>query len=251
MSENPRVKLRRGPYVIVPNWINESGISDRALRLWTILYSYADRETGSCWPHRATLAKRLRVSSSRTVDRYMKELVKIGCVEIEHRFTDSGAQIGSVYHLFEEDGRVRDCSGGAQHLAQGGSHRLLTREEQEPVEQEPMNARTFSFEVETLSGLLADRVQDNHPTRQAPTVNDAWLLAIDRIIRIDGFTYDQVRDAIFWATDDDFWMANIRSAKKLRKQLPTILLQMQRKTPDEKRRSERSEEIRRIMEEGK
>jgi hypothetical protein len=236
MSAEPRVRLQRGPYAIVPNWISEAEISDGALRLWIVLYGYADRDTGTCYPHRATLAERLSVSSKRTVDRYLNELKTLGCVKIEHQFNGGGGQLGSIYHLNEEPGGwATDCTGGASQIAQGASNILrrggdtdCPQEEQEPNEQEPSNNATpkWSDEVEALTQTLAKKVSEN--TRRPVNVTDAWRTSIDRIIRLDGYTADEVDQVIRWATADEFWRANILSAEKLRKRLPQLRLQMER-----------------------
>ena len=41
--------------------------------------------------------------------------------------------------------------------------------------------------------------------------------AIDKLIRLDGFTLTEVSDAIRWASTDDFWASQIKSLASLRK----------------------------------
>ena len=40
---------------------------------------------------------------------------------------------------------------------------------------------------------------------------------IDKLIRIDGYKFEEVEKALFWALDDDFWSAQVRSLASLRK----------------------------------
>jgi hypothetical protein len=84
----------------------------------------------------------------------------------------------------------------------------------------------WSDEVEALTQTLAEKVSEN--TRRPVNVTDAWRTSIDRIIRLDGYTADEVDKVIRWATADEFWRANILSADKLRKRLPQLRLQMER-----------------------
>jgi hypothetical protein len=71
-------------FVIVPEWVLDAPISDCALRLYAVLLRYG-HSSGARMPGRATLAKRLRKTSTDTVDRAMRELVAVGAVAIEHR----------------------------------------------------------------------------------------------------------------------------------------------------------------------
>lgn len=72
-------------FAIVPRWITDSDISDRAVRLYTVMCQFADNDTGHCHPSRAAIAERMRGCSVDTVDRAMKELVSIGAVTVKHR----------------------------------------------------------------------------------------------------------------------------------------------------------------------
>jgi hypothetical protein len=84
-------------FAIVPEWLLDADISDAAVRLYAVLLRYG-QSSGSRMPSRATLARRLRKRSTDSVDRAMKELVGIGAVRIEHRY--SGAQrLTNAYHV--------------------------------------------------------------------------------------------------------------------------------------------------------
>jgi hypothetical protein len=70
---------------------------------------------------------------------------------------------------------------------------------------------------------------------KAPTARREQLAAIDRMLRIDGKTADEIRTMIEWSMSHDFWAANIRSAVKLRKHYETMAAQAVRdaKRPQE------------------
>jgi hypothetical protein len=60
---------------------------------------------------------------------------------------------------------------------------------------------------------------------KAPTARREQLTAIDRLIRIDGKTAEEIKAMIQWSLSHDFWSANIRSAVKLRKHFETMAAQ--------------------------
>lgn len=83
-------------FSIVPDWLLDSDLSDRAVRLYAVLASYADNRTGRAFPSRATLAKRLRCSVG-TVDRALAELVASEAVTKQARTSDGGSQTSNLY----------------------------------------------------------------------------------------------------------------------------------------------------------
>lgn len=69
----------------VPHWVTESPISDGAYRLYAVLLKYADNQSKDAYPSRVTLAKALRKSSVRTVDKFVAELKAAGMVKVINR----------------------------------------------------------------------------------------------------------------------------------------------------------------------
>ena len=77
-----------------------------------------------------------------------------------------------------------------------------------------------------LAEYLAECIESNLGKR--PKVTGRWIVTIERMIRIDGRTPDQVRNAITWATSDDFWSCNILSPEALRKHYDRLRMQAAR-----------------------
>lgn len=77
----------------------------------------------------------------------------------------------------------------------------------------------FTPDVHRLTNLLAELVRANghkaNPTKQ-------WLTACDRLMRLDGYTPEQVEWVMRWATTDEFWAANIRSMPTLREKFSQL-----------------------------
>lgn len=100
------------------------------------------------------------------------------------------------------------------------------------------NSRTISsskvFDVESdpyrLSILLRDLMLRNNARAKVPEATPEgmakWAVHIDRMLNIDKRTVDEVEQVIRWSQDDEFWMSNILSTKKLRDQFDKLWLRM-------------------------
>jgi hypothetical protein len=82
-------------FSIVPEWIIDSGCSDKALRLYVVLARYADNDKSTAYPGRGTLAKRMGCHRA-SVDRAVDELVKLGAITKQVRVKDGQYQ-SSLY----------------------------------------------------------------------------------------------------------------------------------------------------------
>ena len=80
----------------------------------------------------------------------------------------------------------------------------------------------FSEDVTRLSDLLAELVTANGHKGK---VGHQWHQACDRLMRLDGYTPEQVEWIIRWATANEFWSANIRSMSTLREKFSTLKAQ--------------------------
>jgi hypothetical protein len=104
MTNEPSASLEfEQKFVVIPQWIlfkgarpEPSGLSDRAIRLYGVLQSYADNETRRSFPARRTLAKAL-ACSVKSIDRALDELVKFGAVAKIKRRDDAGDWTSNEY----------------------------------------------------------------------------------------------------------------------------------------------------------
>ena len=58
-------------------------------------------------------------------------------------------------------------------------------------------------------------------------IGKLWYRECRLLIDVDGYTPEQIRKAIDWATADPFWSANIQSMRKLREKYSTLRAQAQ------------------------
>ena len=76
-----------------------------------------------------------------------------------------------------------------------------------------------------LVELLHDLIKQRKPNvREVDLL--AWAYEMDKILRIDRRTPEQLEEVIRWCQQDNFWQNNVLSPAKLRKQLDRLELQM-------------------------
>jgi len=74
-----------------------------------------------------------------------------------------------------------------------------------------------------LSKKLFSLILQNDSKAKTPNF-EKWSEDIEKLIRIDHRTPDEIYHVIQWTQQDDFWKSNILSASKLREQFPQLWL---------------------------
>jgi Helix-turn-helix domain len=142
-----QVKRRRQRFAMVPHAVvRNPDLSDKAVRLYGVLESYADYTDRDCWPSVETLATDCGRCHRATVQRAVRELVKARLLQV-----DSGKAAGqpNVYTLLDPP----NCVQGVMHpratpsrasappgeapTREGG--RAPARDKQDPVQRDPVN----------------------------------------------------------------------------------------------------------------
>ena len=95
----------------------------------------------------------------------------------------------------------------------------------EPKEEDKSRATRLPTEALALSQILSDRIAENFPQRTAPTEAQMtqWAREAERIQRIDGHSWEEIREILEWSQADSFWRQNILSMSKFRKQWNQLL----------------------------
>lgn len=114
-------------------------------------------------------------------------------------------------------------------------------------------------EAVELAQLLSDKIFENLPTRTPPTEAQliAWACEADRLYRIDGHGWPDIRQVLEWSQRHTFWQSNILSMGALRKQWNRLVAQMNRpgenngkaETPADRLRQRTRETLRRGLDE--
>lgn len=89
-------------------------------------------------------------------------------------------------------------------------------------------SKEYPQEVHTLCKTLANLIAQNDPGFKVKGYN-GWLTEMDRLIRLDNRTPDEIEKVIRWAQADTFWHKNILSAATLREKFTRLNLEMQAK----------------------
>ena len=163
MSETNRSTLTTdtGPFAIVPEWLLDAEVSDRAKVLYAILARHADAKDGTAFPRRRTLARRLHCSVD-SVDRAVRELTEMGALVREHRYDDDeGGDRRQTSNLWTvarvlDPGRSGAAPGGGTDAAgpgrTGAAPGTRTTVEREPVELETSAAAAAVPQYDPLKG---------------------------------------------------------------------------------------------------
>lgn len=199
---------------------------------------------GGAWPSITTLSKYANISE-RSVKTCIQNLINMGeivCHVNKGGNADTRADRrpnrydilvscpkecdGSTKHRVKPDaqrGEAQRTDGVKPATSRGEAEFTLTIHK--PSLEPPVNlSRTYGDEVRSLANLLADLIEANGINR--PTVTDKWHQEIERLNRLDGYSYEQIERTIRWVQQDNFWRSNVLSPAKLRKQFGALQLKM-------------------------
>ena len=119
-------------FSIIPEWITYSGVSDKAVRLYSVLARFADNHTHEAFPSRETLAEKMSCSA-KSIDRASQELIELGAMTKRQRLNSS-----LVYTLRVSKGVDTAVQGGSTPVSKG-------------VDKDVHLTRTTELEPENLS----------------------------------------------------------------------------------------------------
>lgn len=97
MSRSTIKWSQHGSFSIIPEWLLDSDISDRSIRLYAVLGRYAD-STGQALPGRKVLADRMRCALS-TLDQSLAELRNVGALSWSEGRRNDGGRASNEYVL--------------------------------------------------------------------------------------------------------------------------------------------------------
>jgi len=86
----------------------------------------------------------------------------------------------------------------------------------------PRKAKTAPAWAVEMARFLADKIRANSSVTAKPT--PGWARDIDLLHRQDGASQPDIRQAITWATADDFWKRNVLSGNAVRRHFGKLLI---------------------------
>lgn len=177
-EKRTEVRSDVGPFVIVPEWLLDSGVPQGAVVLYALLGTYADRKDHKCWPSRATLTRRLGASRN-SVDRWLRDLRGVGAVSWEQRPGGEGAAgQTNIYTLRISDPHPHERD---TPLPMRGAPPLPT-DGDPPSPPEVHRTRTIEPEPKELENT-SDSVPESNgcgSTDEVRVVFDAWVESTGR-----------------------------------------------------------------------
>jgi hypothetical protein len=75
--------------------------------------------------------------------------------------------------------------------------------------------------------FLFSLMKKNNPKAKPPN-REKWAKDIEKLNRVDGYSFEEIDALIRFSQEDDFWQTNILSAAKLRKQAAQLSLKMKK-----------------------
>lgn len=164
-----RIRNRYGAFAQIPEiLVRDPAVSDRAIRIYALLWTYSAEKNRKVWPSRKTMAETLQVSVS-TIDRGIRELEERGAIAVEADF-HGVRQTSNVYTILVmaepatviHRGRKSEAprlSTGAADLTTPGAANLTTQEE-EPQEEDNYPVPQVAHQTSAVDNRTG---QNNHP----------------------------------------------------------------------------------------
>ena len=107
-----------------------------------------------------------------------------------------------------------------------GSGCLVFKPESKSKSESKLKSKVINYSPKSLelSKLLYKLIKDRNPDWYVDPNFDKWAEDIDKIIRLDGRTAEQVEWMIKWVQKDEFWSQNVLSPSKLREKFNTLVV---------------------------
>lgn len=199
------VRTDIGQYGIIPLWLLNTGVSSRAIHLYSILVcKYADK-TGQSYPTRKTLATDLGGVHEISVDRAVKELEGVGALKVTRkRKTEAGDYSSNLYHitLVRSGGNTEVTTGGDMRVTTGGNTGVeQTISNSNHPHKEPTETGDSATALSPVSnGMVAlTKVRGYQSTRYA-----AEAKAMKDLFRL-GYSSEDIIGCWRWMKTRDFW----------------------------------------------
>jgi len=240
------------------HWISNWVIDDYAAKIGVYafgVYVAIVRHGSPSWPSVRRIAKQLGIST-RTVVNGIRVLEEHGLIRVERGKRPDGSNLSNVYHVLGDAGGVVPATTGVVHEVQQKETSSLNSSLKgeglgrgEGGEEgsdgglpftEEVSSESRALEVQTpevvkpameLAGLLRDSIYANNTKSKAISDGNIrqWAEDIDKLNRLDGQSWESIKEVMEWSQKDPFWSVNILSGRKLREKWNTLTAHMNRR----------------------
>lgn len=129
----------------------------------------------------------------------------------------------------KQPGSERDQTGAQEKEWSMGMGKGMDNIPGDPQKDETVITPTMS-EAIPIAQLMYDKILIIDPKFKASESKlKGWAADIEKLIRLDARSPDEIKAVVEWVYQDQFWKGNILSGGKLREKFTQLLAQMQRK----------------------
>ena len=163
-----------------------------------------------------------------TIKRLIDKLVQDGRLEITETelgtlFTVLNYSSYQTFNQFNQrDLEQQRNSNGTATEQQRNNKKKVKKVKKDNTSQTSVKFNKESVEYK-LSESLYQKILLNDSKAKEPNLYK-WAEDIDKLIRLDNRSVEEIEDVIDFVTEDEFWKTNILSTSKLRKQFPQVYL---------------------------
>ena len=190
------------------------GKNQREGRTWTFNTVDGFRKLFPCW-------------TEKQIRRILNSLVEQG-VLIKGNFNHKGYDRTSWYSLTDEASLLLNCPKGQMDLPKRANG---SAQKGEPI---PDKKQDIKQDKKTDEATHVAHYLHKLLVHEIPEIKvnpQAWITDIERAIRLDGRSKEDLISIIDWMhTGDKFWVANIQSGKKLRDKYNTLIAQKRQRS---------------------
>ena len=220
--------------------MRDRGLSGPAKLIYCYLASFAG-STGKAWPGVSLMTAELGMTKN-TFYKYLKELKESGALRVEKQKNPDGTFAGNVYYLEDQTREKKEDTAPCTkkpHTVQPDTVQPDTvnkdtisnsSKSNSIISNSSNKSEQSSYDEMTLdvANTMIQIMTDIKPDSRIPRNLKTWTQYIDYMIRLDKRTPNQIIELFRWAQNDSFWVANIRSPRKLREKWDTLDLQRNR-----------------------
>ena len=201
--------------------------SPTVLAVYVALATHADRDEEQSWRCSVKALAEESGVSERSVTAAKNVLSEIGLLTVVPNYTADGDRGWDSYWLRLSPRDAHDSGGGAPDAPGDEEDAGFSSDQVTDQVTESVAAFSVDHPARRLCTQLADHIEALGAKR--PTITHTWLTDMDRAIRIDQRTPEQLEACIRWLAtpnrDAQFWSSNILSPKKLRANFDKMALQ--------------------------
>jgi hypothetical protein len=221
------------PFTKAQAWIDLFLNANWRPGIFAIRGGFINVETGQIAWSELTLAKRWKWSRNKV--RAFKALLRqTGKIDTTESTTTSIIKILKYKHYQANDILEGTTEGTAEgtterhQKVQQKVHDIRSKEVKEGKELKEKTLKPYcptseNPDVRRLGKLLFGLIREYNPKAKEPNWKK-WDIPIDRLIRLDKRTPEEIEKIICWCQADDFWHKNILSTEKLKKQFDQLWL---------------------------